>query len=184
MTKDEFRILVKAMKSAYTDNNFIPDKESFDLWYAMLGAIDYETASRAVKCHIVTSPYTPKIADIMKFVNQMNTKEELNSAQAWDLVYKAICNSSYNSEEEYSKLPPLIQKSVGSADNLKAISLMPNDTVCSVQKSLFIRTYETELKRAKELDAFPADVRERIEQNQLYITKDQFIAMQKFVEDN
>lgn len=180
MTRDEFKILAKAMKSAYTDNNFLPDKESFDLWYALLKDIDYPMASRAVKCHIMTSPYVPKIADILKFVNQMTTPEAMNGAQAWDLAYKAICNSSYNSEEEFSKLPPLIQKSIGSAENLKAISLMPNDTVCSVQKSLFLRTYENEVKRAKELDALPLDVRELIENNQLGITTQQYKAMEDF----
>ena len=36
MRKEEFKILVKAMKAVYADPKFIPDQYAYDVWFAML----------------------------------------------------------------------------------------------------------------------------------------------------
>ena len=36
MEREEFKILVKAMKAVYAQPTFIPDKDAFDVWYGLL----------------------------------------------------------------------------------------------------------------------------------------------------
>lgn len=54
-------------------------------------------------------------------MRELNTPKQLNELEAWSLVEKAIRNSIYNSQEEFSKLPPLVQKAVGSPNVLDAL---------------------------------------------------------------
>ena len=162
MEVEEFKILVKTMKAVYTDPKFIPDKDAFDVWYSFLKNMDYKTASAAVGRYIATNKFYPAISDILQ-ANVSNANiDELNGEQAWSQVYKAICNSAYNYREEYEKLPPMIQKCVGSPDNLHALSQMDSETVNSVEKSHFLRTYSSEQKRQKEFDSMPDSVKQLI----------------------
>lgn len=55
----------------------------------------------------------------LALVRELNTPKQLNELEAWSLVEKAIRNSIYNSQEEFSKLPPLVQKAVGSPNVLR-----------------------------------------------------------------
>lgn len=66
---------------------------------------------------------------------------------AWNLVYKAICNSGYNSEEEFRKLPEECKKVIGSPDMLRMLAMEDIKTVNSVHQSLFQRIYESDSKR-------------------------------------
>ena len=66
---------------------------------------------------------------------------------------KAIANGNYHAEEEFNKLPPLLQRAVGSPDNIRELASTNADTVQSVEKSHFIRSYnlllESERQRRK-----------------------------------
>ena len=44
MERDEFKILVKAMKAVYADPKFIADKDAFNVWFTLLNDISYEQA--------------------------------------------------------------------------------------------------------------------------------------------
>ena len=45
MEREEFKILVKAMKAVYAQPTFIPDKDAFDVWYGLLQDLPYEQAN-------------------------------------------------------------------------------------------------------------------------------------------
>lgn len=158
MEKPEFLILVKTMKAVYPA--MFSEKETIDIWYALLKDLDYQDAATGLGKHLATSPYPPTVADIR---NNTVPDVEMNGEQAWALVFRAIENSAYNSADEFAKLPEIIQKSIGSPANLRELALMPTETVNSVEKSHFLRTYEVEKKRQKELDAMPKEIRERIQ---------------------
>ena len=158
MEKPEFLILVKTMKAVYPA--MFSEKETIDIWYALLKDLDYQDAAAGLGKHLSTSPYPPTVADIR---NNTVPDVEMNGEQAWALVFRAIERASYYSEEEFAKLPELVQKAVGNPANLRELALMPTDTVNSVEKSHFLRTYEVERKRQKELAAMPKEIRERLQ---------------------
>ena len=64
-------------------------------------------------------------------------------------------------EEEYAKLPPLVQKTVGSPGQLREWAMM-DSTSLSVTGSHFQKSFEIMQKREKELALLPPDIRDRL----------------------
>ena len=126
MTKEQFKILVKAMKAVYTQPTFIPDQDAFDVWYSMLKDLDYAVASRAVQMDMQTEESSPTVAGIRKQSVKItgNTGNDLNENEAWSLVLKAVQRSGYYSEEEFAKLPKIIQRTIGSPSRLREMALV------------------------------------------------------------
>lgn len=136
---------------------------SAEVWYAVLKDFDYQDVQRATFQYIRTGKYKPKPADIIELI--VNNKvpqqpEELSPQEAWALVYKAICNSAYNSIQEFEKLPELVQKAVGSADNLRQHAI-DYDFNMGVAQSNFLRAYNTILKRKENDYALKIDAVKR-----------------------
>lgn len=153
MTKEQFKVLVKAMKAVYTNPGFIPDQDAFDVWYSMLKDLDYATASRAVQMHMQTEETPPTVAGIRKQAVKLRSDEldGINEAVAWQLVWKAICNSGYHAEEEFKKLPETVKRAVGTASQLRQWALAEvDDKTITVWQSNFQRIYR--LERQKELE--------------------------------
>lgn len=161
MTVEEFGRLCKALKVAYPDPKFLPDKDSKTLWYEMLKDLPYMALNDALKEHIQTSPYVPTIADLRKRATA--DRAEISPLEAWALVYKAICNSNYESEAEFAKLPPLCQQAVGRHENLKEWAAMDIGTVESVEQSHFLRAYKAAVEQDKDRRSTSIPVRERLE---------------------
>jgi hypothetical protein len=86
------------------------------------------------------------------------------------MVMKAIRNGTYGSEKEYEKLPPIIQKTIGSARYIYD-EATNSDFNMDVAKGQFISNYRSMLKREQDISILPASMRiesqnvERIEVN-------------------
>lgn len=159
MTVKEFGRFCKSLKIAYPDPKFLPDKEATTLWYEMLKDLSYAQADTALRQHICVSPYIPTIADIRKRASECADMEPL---EAWAVVYKAICNSAYDSEKEFEKLPPICKKAVGRHENLREWATMDINTVQSVEQSHFIRAYNAALETARQEARISLDARTRL----------------------
>lgn len=156
MTREEFIKLAKAMNTMFPDMNVAKDTDAMNVWYAMMGDMDYMTASKALQAHVNTSPYPPKVVDFRRYES---AHREMNEQEAWALVTKAIRNSNYYAEEEYGKLPPLVQKAVGSPTNLASWAQLPSDEVHTVISSNFARAYRAEVEREKAEAMLPEELR-------------------------
>lgn len=42
MEREQFKVLVKAMKAVYAQPTFIPDQDAFNIWFALLGDLPYK----------------------------------------------------------------------------------------------------------------------------------------------
>lgn len=158
MTRDEFKILVKAMKAVYTYPTFLPDQHAFDIWYEMLKDIDYKTASFAIKKYMQSEEREPSVASIRKQAASITKHDsELNEMAAWEMVQKAIRNSGYHAKEEFEKLPEIVQKSVISPGQLREWALTENLNI-EVVSSNFMRTYRAEQAREKERKKLSPDL--------------------------
>lgn len=167
MTRDEVKKIIAVMSMSYP--NFKPSdlKQTVDVWEMMLDEYTYQEISVALKAYILadTSGFAPSIGQLTTRVHDTRRFEkgdELNELEAWSMVYKAICNSGYNSESEFAKLPPLVQKAVGNAANLREWASMDIETVQSVEQSHFIRIYRSEVEKSKKIEIMPLEVRQRI----------------------
>lgn len=174
MTRDEFKILVKGMKAIYAQPTFLPDKDAFDMWFALLGDLPYKAANIAIQKHMLTEKFPPTPAEIREKAAQMiETQEtEMSELEAWALVRKAIRNSGYHAKEEFDKLPEACQIAVGNVANLEEWAKMDYEKVESVGQSHFIRNFRTAVLRIKEEQKLPEQTRKLIaemRENQLKI---------------
>lgn len=163
MTREEFSTLVKAMKAVYTDVKFIPDKDAFDVWYAMLNDIEYKQMSLAVQAYIQTEKFPPSVADLRSKCLKFVPDNSINEMQAWSMVSKAIRDSAYHALERFNELPQLVQKAVGSPENLRNWGLSDMGSVETVIQSNFIKTYRTILQRENEIMKLSDSARKVIE---------------------
>lgn len=106
MEREQFKVLVKAMKAVYAQPTFIPDQDAFNVWFALLGDLPYKQAELAVQKHMATEKFPPTIADIREKAEQITSvkETEMSELEAWAIVRKAIGRSNYYAEEEFEKL--------------------------------------------------------------------------------
>ncbi len=164
MEREEFKILVKGMKAVYAQPTFIPDQDAFNVWYELLKDLPYEQANIAIQKYMLTEKFPPTIADIRTKATEIIAPDEegISELQAWALVRKALCNSNYNAESEFEKLPEACRIAVGSASNLREWALMDSDEVETVEQSHFIRNYRTALQRMKDDAKLPDNIKSLI----------------------
>ena len=161
MTREEWAVLVKAMKAVYTSPSFLPDQYAFDTWYGLLKDLDYKLLSFGLKKYMQTEWKEPTIAALRQCAQSLAPQsDELNETEAWNLVSRAIWNSIYHAEEEFARLPKLIQKAVSSPGQLREWALSENvdGTWLSVVQSNFQRTYRAEVQREQERRKLSSDL--------------------------
>lgn len=164
MELNQFATLVKAMKAVYSDPKFIADKDAIMVWYEFFKDDDYMVVQTAIQKYMANNEYPPTIAGIRKHMNEIvNPDLSMNEGEAWSLVYKAICNSAYNANEEFEKLPPECQKAIGNPAILKEWAGLDTSEVNTVIQSNFMRSYKVEKKRSQEIQQLPLSTRNIIE---------------------
>ena len=163
LTWAQFVPLLNGLKATYTREGFIATEESANIWYRHLMDIPYEALSLAASAYMMTGKKEPTIADLREKAQQYMPKEkELGEQEAWALVRKAVRNSSYHSEEEFSKLPEVIQKAVGTPLNLAEWARMDLDDFETVQQSQFLRSFRVARDRRKEVQLLSPALQKKI----------------------
>lgn len=163
MTRDETIKILMVIQAAYP-NYKPPDKTvAVNVWAEMMSDIPYEQVSAAVKAYIQTdtSGFAPSVGDIREKARDIFMKEDdLNEISAWSMVWKAICNSGYHAEEEFAKLPPVIQRTVHSPAQLREWALLENidGKTITVLQSDFQRAFRMEQQRDRERNKLSPDV--------------------------
>lgn len=168
MNIQETGAVLKILKASYPQFYKQMTKEEaydiLDLWHMMFENEDVRVVTQAVKLLIKTHTYPPTIADVQNKIDLLTkNQEDLSEMEAWNLVYKAICNSYYNAENEFNKLPAIIQKTIGSPKQLREWGQMQGDSVQSVVQSNFMRSYKMKLSKQKELEKIPQEMRVMID---------------------
>lgn len=165
MTRDETVKIIRIMCDCYP--NYKPSNlsETVDVWNMMLEEHSYEQISVALKAyvHSDTSGFAPSIGQLINKLHEVQTPQELNEMEAWLLVGRALRNGTYGAVEEFNKLPPLVQKAVGSPDNLRNWAQTDSESIENVVQSNFMRTYRIVVNRAKEYQKMPKDIQALIE---------------------
>ena len=169
---EEARKIIAVMMVSYPNFKPIDTELMATTWADMLNEYSYEQVSVALKCYITTdtSGFAPSIGQLIDKLKTVEQPQELNELQAWGLVRKAINNSGYHSEEQFAKLPPLVQKAVGTPGQLKQWGMSDIESIETVAQSNFMRTYRAVVKREDEVSRMPIEIRQLIQQNEPKIT--------------
>ena len=152
MTRDEFKILAKAIKAAYPNQNILPDSESMSIWYELLKDLDYMVAQAAVQKHMVSSKFPPTIADIREKSAGLAKGYIPTWSEGWGQVVKAI--SRYGLYDRKGALE--------SMDDITrtAVERMGFEELCrsenqSVDRANFRMIYEQIVEREQEVRKLP-----------------------------
>ena len=164
MTEKEVRQLLAMTQAVYPNYNPPSKEAAVNAWLMCLSEYDNNVVMAAFKAYMTTntSGFAPAPGQLIEILQTLTQPSELNELEAWSIVRKALRNCGYNAEQEFAKLPTVVQKAVGTPQQLKiwACDSEFNENVVS---SNFIKTYKTEVKRATELNKMPENVRKLIE---------------------
>lgn len=183
MTREQVGKLLMTIQAYYPNYN-PPDKEiTLNAWHIMLAEYPEELVLQALRACIATntSGFAPDVGQIMSKIQTISQPQKLDGMAAWGLVSKALRNGTYGAVEEFNKLPPLVKQAVGMPDNLKNWATSDYQTIETVIQSNFLRTYETIVKRANEINRMPDNIKSLIEKTNANSYKAQI--EQKFQRD-
>lgn len=160
MNREETIELMQEIEARYP--NFAPSnpQKTVDVWLEEFEDFPYEVVLAGVKTFASTDVkgYPPSIGQVKDKIFSLATINMPNVNEAWDLVQRAIADSTYHAEERFEKLPPLIQKVVGSPTTLRNWGQTDNSTIGTVIYSQFIKTYNSIYEREKEKAKIPRKV--------------------------
>lgn len=166
MTYEETLAIMSVLKAAYPsyyrDMKRSEAEAVVGLWTDMFKDDPAELVAVAVKAHIASDKkgFPPHIGAIKDAILKIKTPDEMTEIEAWGLVKRALGNSAYNSTTEFEKLPPVVQRLVGSPAQLREWCQMDTDTLDSVVASNFQRSYKVRASSEREVLALPQDVRQ------------------------
>ena len=169
MTKKETTMIMGVLRTAYPtyykDANAAELERAVDLWHSMFEDQPVQAVAAAVKAYIAwdAKGFPPHIGAIRGALRKISAPAALSEQEAVGLVLRAAANGTYGAEAEFDKLPPVLQKMVGSPAQLRAWAGMEADAVQSVVASNLQRSYRALQQDAQEQMLLPADVRATVE---------------------
>lgn len=165
MTRDETKKIIRIIADSYPNYRPSDISETIDVWHMMLEEFSYQQVAVALKAYILTdtSGFAPSIGQLVGKMQMVSQPNELNEMEAWALVSQALKNGYYGAEEEFAKLPELVQKAVGTPANLRAWAHTDESSIENVVQSNFMRTYRTVVKRESECAKLPPSIKNLIE---------------------
>lgn len=164
MTRKEVQELLMMISASFP--NFRPaDKtQTVDTWLMLLEEYTQADVILAFKAYVKSnnSGFAPSVSQLINQIEKPRELAVMEDSEAWAMVRKAIGRSSYNSQAEFDKLPPTLQKAVGSPEVLRtwAIDENYNESVISSQ---FLRNYRSVCQRQQEFNRLPVEMQNRVE---------------------
>ena len=160
MTFEEWKKLVKGLKSVYTSERFLPDREAVQIWYSMLKDMDYKVLSIAAQKYMVTGKFPPTVAELRECaVEVLEPKVKEDYSHGWEQVMKAVSKYGYcGAEEALASMDPVTRKCVKRL-GWKNICTSENQIA---DRANFRQIYEQEKRRHREHLQLPEAVRESI----------------------
>lgn len=166
MTRSEAIMIFNILKAAYPNSYKGMTKDDannvINLWCDMFDDEDDRYIGLAVKAFITsdTKGFPPTIGQLKNMIYKLKNPDEMTEQEAWNHVMKALSNSLYNAEEEFKKLPEVIQRILGNHKTLKEWAMIDRETLSTVTASNFMRSYKARAKNEREYLALPQSVRD------------------------
>lgn len=169
MTLEEAAKIVGILEFNYPDTRRHQSDEAYITyirnWHSFFEHDSFELVEAAVRAYIATSTerFMPNVGQIKEQIRKLTAPEQMSEAEAWTRIKKALSNGYYGAEEEYAKLPPVLQRLVGSPSRLREWAQMDADTVESVIGSNIQRSYRAISAQEAEWQKLPPGYREHMQ---------------------
>jgi hypothetical protein len=135
------------------------------LWAEMFADVAYSLVGAAVKTYIATDTtgFPPNVGQINEQIRKLTQKEQMTEQEAISLIMKAAQNGIYGAEQEFEKLPPVLQRLAGSPNQIKAWAMMDVDELQTVVSSNLMRSYRVIAKNEEIQQSLPGNIKNLIE---------------------
>lgn len=155
-TKKIMAVLQVAFPSYYRGLSKEDALAAVNLWTEMFASDDYPAVAAAVKALIATQTagYPPTIGAVKEKLAALREPERMTAQEAWALAAKAAAG-----DLAWDKLPPMVQRAIGSPNILRDWGMIDIDTFNTVIYSQFLKAYGAYDKREQELAVLPETVR-------------------------
>lgn len=166
MNREEVLQALSILKAAYPHSFQKLGKRDADalvaLWERQFAEEDPQAVGAAIDSLIATRTvgYSPTIGEIKEQLHRLRNQDQLSEAEAWAQVTQACSNGLYGYREEFEKLSPLVQETVGAPEVIRDWARESVDVFQSVIASNFRKSYAAAKERAKHASMLPANVRE------------------------
>ena len=163
MTRDEVKQILMRLQNTYPNWKIENKTLTIETWFEYLEAYTYQEILGAVKSFVLsdTKGFAPTVGQLVAQLHQMAKaiEPDIGALEAWAMVSKAIRNGYYGAEDEFAKLPPLVQKAVGSPMNIRNWSQTDMKSIETVVMSQFLSAYKAECTRENQLTMIPDSVK-------------------------
>ena len=110
---EDFKVVVKVLKSTYTGPNFLPDADAVKAWYYMLKDINFEVLKAAAYKYAMTNKFPPTVADLREMALSVTNGDIPLWSDGWETVQKAIRKyGSYNPGAAFDMMDSLTEATV------------------------------------------------------------------------
>lgn len=156
MTRENVQDLLAMIQGTYPNYKPADKTATINAWLMALEEYDKNQVAAAFKMYLKSnsSGFAPSPGQLIENIQILTRPQDLNEMEAWSLVSKALKNGYYGAEEEFAKLPPIVQKAVGQPSQLRAWAT-DEEYDESVVSSNFMRSYRSELARAQQISKLP-----------------------------
>jgi hypothetical protein len=165
MNRQEIAAFLKKYQAVYPNTKLGNDPgEVINVWEEFLGNIPAEVVNACFSLYVAEGhPFGPNVGELIQMGMRVSQrqKEDMTAAQAWSLVSKALQNGIYGAEKEFAALPERVQRCVGSPEQLRNMATDPSYNE-GVQKGIFLKQYEAELRRERDVAALPGAYRDLV----------------------
>ena len=166
MNKNEVVELLKIISAAYPGFQSETPGQTIEAWEFFLADYSLNDIKGALKIYVMTNGtnFPPTPATLIHSLNGVKDamQDDLSEYEAWAILSKALRNSTYNSVEEFNKLPRLIQITVGSPSALRQMAI-DEDYNESVARANFLRLFSERKQRQQEISHYPRQIQAEIE---------------------
>ena len=157
MTLEDTKKLLITINAIYPNWKVENPEATTMAWHWALEEYPAETVNAALQIFLKTDKggFVPSVSQLIGCMYKPTENSKMTEGEAWALVKKAISNGNYGSEEEYAKLPELVQRAVGGSQMIRQWAMCDTDEVNTVIMSNFQRTYKAILSKSEFNDKVP-----------------------------
>lgn len=161
MEREQFKILCKGMKAVYTQANFLPDADAFNIWFALLGDMDYAVLNAAIQQYMLTNKFPPTIADLREIATTITFGNIPDWGEGWEKVLQAIRNYGYYRETEALETMDELTRTCVKRLGWRNLCMSENN---NHDRANFRMIYEQLSERTKKENVLPVSLNNKIKQ--------------------
>lgn len=160
MTKQETLKILAILRTMYPRQFDGTDAKLLaEIWHESMSDLSYKDVDKALRAYFSTNEtnFAPSVGKLRSLIVKLNQPESaiMTAQEAANVLQKAVSNSGHHATEEYSKLPPVIQRIVRTPQSLFEWSQMEAETFQSVVLSNFQRSYQVAVNQEMENAKLP-----------------------------